>query len=101
MTHFVKRMINEHRELVNRIANLHNWVYNPNNNDNKIEFANKAIQLAAMKKYEEALRARLENQNIVITDEGEYFERVAFKIVEEPICEGKCNCKTVDNETKE
>lgn len=53
-------MINEHRELVNRIANLHNYVYSPNNNDDKIEFANKAIQLAAMKKYEEALRARLE-----------------------------------------
>ena len=47
-----------------------------NSDNNKVEFANKCIQLAAMKKYEEALRARLENAGIVF-ENGEYFERVA------------------------
>lgn len=100
MKAFVKRMINEHRELVNRIANLHNYVYSPNNNDDKIEFANKAIQLAAMKKYEEALRARLENQNIVVTDEGEYFASIDPKTLDTDTCD--CECKVpINNETKE
>lgn len=77
MEKYQKRMIEEHSELVIRIQKLHNWVYSDKSNaDNKVEFANKCIQLAAMKKYEEALRARFENAGIVFED-GEYFERVA------------------------
>ena len=76
MVEFVKRMINEHAELVVRIQKLHNYIYSEvSNKDNKTEFANKCIQLAAMKKYEEALRARLENASIVF-ENGQYFERV-------------------------
>lgn len=72
-----KEMIKEHGELVIRIQNLHNYVYSDQSNaDNKVEFANKCIQLAAMKKYEEALRARIENAGIVF-ENGAYFERVA------------------------
>lgn len=87
MKNFVKRMIEEHSELVARIDKLHNYVYGPESDkDDKIEFANKAIQLGAMKKYEEALRARLENQNIIV--EGpfpniEYFEKVASLNIDE------------------
>lgn len=81
MKNFVKRMVEEHSELVARIDKLQNYVYGPESDkDDKIEFANKAIQLGAMKKYEEALRARLENQNIVIdglSPNLEYFEKVA------------------------
>lgn len=77
MEKYQKRMIEEHSELVIRIQKLHNWVYSDKSNaDNKVEFANKCIQLAAMKKYEEALRARFENAGIVF-ENGEYFERVA------------------------
>ena len=77
MEKYQKRMIEEHSELVIRIQKLHNWVYSDKANaDNKVEFANKCIQLAAMKKYEEALRARFENAGIVF-ENGEYFERVA------------------------
>lgn len=77
MVEFVKRMINEHAELVIRIQKLHNYIYSEaSNKDNKTEFANKCIQLAAMKKYEEALRARLENASIVF-ENGQYFERVS------------------------
>ena len=77
MVEFVKRMIDEHAELVVRIQKLHNYVYGKaSDKDNKPEFANKCIQLSAMKKYEEALRARLENQ-CVFFENGQYFERVA------------------------
>lgn len=77
MKDYQKRMIEEHCELVTRIQKLHNWVYSDKSNvDNKVEFANKCIQLAAMKKYEEALRARFENAGIVF-ENGEYFEYVA------------------------
>lgn len=77
MVEFVKKMIDEHAELVVRIQKLHNYVYSEaSDKDNKPEFANKCIQLAAMKKYEEALRARLENQGVFF-ENSQYFERVA------------------------
>ena len=76
MVEFVKRMIDEHAELVVRINKLHNYVYSEaSDKDNKPEFANKCIQLSAMKKYEEALRARLENQGVFF-ENSQYFERV-------------------------
>lgn len=77
MENYHKRLIEEHSQLVVRIQKLHNYVYSDRSNvDNKVEFANKCIQLAAMKKYEEALRARFENAGIVF-ENGEYFEHVA------------------------
>ena len=77
MKDYQKRMIEEHCKLINHIQKLHDWIYSDKSNaDNKVEFANKCIQLAAMKKYEEALRARLENAGIVF-ENGNYFERVA------------------------
>lgn len=77
MLDYVKRMIDEHSQLVVRIQKLHEYIYSDrSNNDNKVEFANKCIQLSAMKKYEEALRARLENRSVFF-ENGEYFERMA------------------------
>ena len=77
MEKYQKRMIEEHSELIVRIQKLHDYIYSSASDaDNKVEFANKCIQLAAMKKYEEALRARFENAGIVF-ENGEYFERVA------------------------
>lgn len=76
MENFVKRMVEEHAQLVVRVQKLHNYIYSErSDNDDKVEFANKCIQLSAMKKYEEALRARLENQNIIF-DNGSYFEQI-------------------------
>ena len=73
----VQIMIVEHSELVKRIKQLNDYVYSKaSDEDNKIEFANKCIQLNAMKIYEKALRARLENQDIVCED-GEYFAHLA------------------------
>ena len=77
MENYQKRMIKEHSDLVVRIQSLHNYIYSDQSDaDNKVEFANKCIQLAAMKKYEEALRARIENEGFVF-ENGAYFERVA------------------------
>lgn len=84
MEKYQKEMIEEHSELVVRIQKLHNYVYSDKSNaDNKVEFANKCIQLASMKKYEEALRARFENAGIVFQN-GEYFEHVASIKVNAP-----------------
>lgn len=77
MNNYQKALIEEHSNLVVRTQNLHDYVYSDaSNKDNRIEFANKCIQLASMKKYEEALRARMENAGITF-ENGNYFERVA------------------------
>lgn len=77
MKDYQKRMIEEHAQLYVRIQRLHDYVYSERSDkDDKIEFANKCIQLAAMKKYEEALRARLENQHIHYVN-GDYLETIA------------------------
>lgn len=77
MDNYQKALVEEHSNLVVRTQKLHDWIYSAKPiKDDKIEFANKCIQLAAMKKYEEALRARLENVGIVF-EEGQYLEKVA------------------------
>jgi hypothetical protein len=77
MKAFVQRMIEEHAQLVKRIEKLHNYIYSKqSDNDDKVEFANKCIQLAAMKKYEEALNARLYNAGVHF-ENGQYKEVVA------------------------
>ena len=77
MDNYQKALVEEHSNLVVRIQKLHDWIYSDKPiKDDKVEFANKCIQLAAMKKYEEALRARLENAGIVF-ENGNYFEHVA------------------------
>lgn len=77
MNNYQKSLIEEHSNLVVRIQKLHDWIYSDKPiKDDKVEFANKCIQLAAMKKYEEALRARIENIGITF-ENGNYFERVA------------------------
>lgn len=77
MNAYQKALIEEHSGLVVRINNLHGYVYSEQSaNDDKVEFANKCIQLASMKKYEEALRARMENTGIYFED-GNYLEKVA------------------------
>ena len=84
MEKYQKEMIEEHSGLVVRIQKLHDYIYSDKSNaDNKVEFANKCIQLAAMKKYEEALRARIENIGITF-ENGNYFEHVAAIKVNEP-----------------
>ena len=76
MLDFVKRMVDEHSQLVVRTQKLNEYIYSDKSNkDDKVEFANKCLQLSAMKKYEEALRARLENQGIFF-ENCQYFKRI-------------------------
>lgn len=77
MNNYKKALIEEHSQLIIRIQNLHDYIYSDNSNkDDKVEFTNKCIQLTSMKKYEEALRARIENAGITF-DGNNYFEHVA------------------------
>ena len=77
MEDYVKRMIEEHSQLVVRTKALNDYVYSEkSNNDDKVAFANKCVQLACMKKYEECLRARLENAGVHFVN-GHYLEDVA------------------------
>lgn len=72
MENYIQQLIQEHKELVPRINNLHAWVYGgAHEKVDAAEFANEAIQLRAMKVYEEALRARLINAGVNFVD-GEY-----------------------------
>ena len=76
MNNYQKALVEEHSNLVVNIQKLDDYIYSDaSDNDNRIEFANKCIQLAAMKKYEEALRARLENQGVFF-ENNQYFERI-------------------------
>lgn len=77
MTDYQKELIKEHSDLSIRLEALSNNVYGKDSDkDDKIEFANKSIQLSAMKTYEYALCARMQNVGIVF-DNNNYFERVA------------------------
>lgn len=97
MKNFVKRMCEEHAELVVRVKKLHDFIYsNASDKVSKVEFANMCIQLAAMKKYEEALRARLENHGIFF-ENGVYLERVGCIL---PHCSKPENTSKEETETE-
>ena len=84
MNNYQKALVEEHSGLAVRVSKLHDYIYSDkSDNDHRVEFANKCIQLAAMKKYEEALRARIENIGITF-ENGNYFEHVAAIKVNEP-----------------
>lgn len=70
-------LIEEHFQLVRRINELCSQIdcpYDETNLDDKCEYANKCVQLAGMKQYEQALYYRLQAVGIVIID-GRYFEQ--------------------------
>lgn len=72
METLINQMIQEHKELVVRINNLHAWVHGDTYKKvDATEFANECIQLKGMKVYEEALRARLFNAGVNFVD-GQY-----------------------------
>lgn len=100
MNNYQKSLVEEHSNLVVRIQKLHDWIYSDKPiKDDKVEFANKCIQLAAMKKYEEALRARMENVDITF-ENGKYFENVATieKVIVPPAIEGQGSDFDADGE---
>lgn len=74
MNNYQRELIREHYELYDRINNLKADFYLQD--QSKDEHADVAVQLTAMRIYEEALRSRLNRNNIVVED-GNYFEQVA------------------------
>ena len=74
MEAYVERMIKEHKELIEHLFKIGNWISNPNNNDSKTEFALKYTQYNAMRIYEETLRNRLALAGITVAN-GNYFEK--------------------------
>lgn len=98
MDNCIKTLMEEHSNLIIRIRSLEDYIYSEkSDNDDKIEFANKCIQISAMKKYEECLRARLENANVSFNGKN-YYAKVAEIKDEAP----KCNCGSdhdVDKQT--
>lgn len=77
MKKYVKEMVEEHRQLYVRIAELHDDIYNKDTSHiNKVDFANMCIQLNAMRQYEKCLIARLNNAGVSF-DNGAYHECVA------------------------
>lgn len=99
MKDYVKRMVQEHSELVVKIEKLDNFLYgngglnihtdiknNQTQDDlfrNMTEFANKCIQLSSMRTYLKALECRLNNEGVYY-DNGEYLQSVA-KIVHDEV----------------
>lgn len=80
MNDFVKRMIVEHKELCEKIDKLNEVVYNEENPihkaTSKVDYANMAIQLNAMKTYANALECRINNQGVYIDEDGKYMQEV-------------------------
>lgn len=89
MNSHIAELIKEHDELIARIKKLENETFDSIviKVVDKVEFANKCIQLTSMKKYAECLEARLANLQVVI-DEGNYYEKVAT--TGNPVI--NCNC---------
>lgn len=91
MEKYKYELIKEHADLIVKVNNLNNYIYSDaSNKDNKIEYANKCIQLTAMKKYADCLEARLINAGIIYED-GTYYEKVGH--IEYPCV---CGCPGSD-----
>lgn len=78
MKDFVKRLIDEHKQLNENIAKLNNFlkIQTDNFTISLHEFGAINIQLNAMKSYSEALTIRLALHGIIVTDKGTYFEKI-------------------------
>ena len=78
MKDFVKRMIDEHKQLNENIVRLNNFLKSQTDNFTigLHEFGAMNIQLNAMKSYSEALTIRLALHGIIIADNGTYFENI-------------------------
>lgn len=94
MDAYKKCLIKEHSQLVDKINELDEYIYSEkSDNDNKVEYANKCMQLNAMKLYAKALGCRLFNAGIVY-DCGTYLEHVQLDTENNCVC--TCDCDNVN-----
>lgn len=77
MTDYQKKLAEEHSELVLNITKLSHYINTGQAilNDDKVEFANKLVQLNAMNMYKQALEARMTSAGL-FEEEGNYFVKV-------------------------
>lgn len=84
---YKKELIKEHKELTIKFAQLFK---NLNTTEDKVEFANRSLQLNAMKNYAKALEARLLNVGVIIDGNGNYFSNCNVDSCSSPV--GRCEC---------
>lgn len=95
MEKYIAKMIEEHAQLTERLRKLEDYIYGQNGrDDDKIEFANKCVQLRGMRVYHDALSARLDNAGIYFDGE-KYVERIVSmkEVLNNPIPKDNCDCK--------
>lgn len=94
MEDFVKRIVDEHKQLVPRIEKLDSFIYHEDTSHvSKADFANLCMQLSAMRQYERCLRARLVNHGIGFEDNNYY---LIIDSVGEPNKEDKGSDNDID-----
>ena len=76
---WVARMINRHAETVIEINKVKKHIDNAGNNPkiSKVTYANLSLLLRDLKNLERTYRIMLENENVTITMDGEYYTKIA------------------------
>jgi hypothetical protein len=75
---WVVRMINHHAETVVEISKVKKHLDNAGNNPkiSKITYGNLSLLLRDLKNLERTYRVMLENENVVSTMDGEYYNKI-------------------------
>ena len=78
MKNFVKKMIEQHANIVVMLSNYNKFMYNAvnDNKTNKVTAANVALIVRALKNLSRDFETCLANEGIEFTVDGTYFERV-------------------------
>lgn len=76
---WVARMINRHAETLVEINKVKKHIANAGNNSkiSKVTYANLSLVLRDLKNLEKDYRTMLENENVTITMDGEYYTKIA------------------------
>ena len=76
---WVARMINRHAETLVEINKVKKHIANAGNNPkiSKVTYANLSLVLRDLKNLEKDYRTMLENENVTITMDGEYYTKIA------------------------
>ena len=78
MKNFVKKMIEQHANIVVMLSNYNKFMYNAvnDNKTNKVTTANVALIVRDLKNLSKDFETCLANEGIEFTADGTYFERV-------------------------
>lgn len=78
MKNFVKKMIEQHANIVVMLSNYNKFMYNAvnDNKTNKVTAANVALIVRDLKNLSKDFKTCLANEGIEFTVDGTYFERV-------------------------